>query len=63
MRKALSVLLLIVLLAPAALAQSDEVVTIRVWGGWGHFRETTFQRVVRSVRRRPIPTFASSSSK
>ena len=46
MRKALSVLLLIVLLAPAALAQSDEVVTIRVWGGWGHFRETTFQRVV-----------------
>src|SRR5690554_1672815 len=46
MRTALKVLLVIALLSAPIMAQENDVVTIRIWGGWGHFRETTFERVV-----------------
>lgn len=46
MRTGLKVVLIIALLSVPILAQEDDVVTIRIWGGWGHFRETTFERVI-----------------
>lgn len=46
MRSRLSILLFVALLSVPMMAQESDVVTIRVWGGWGHFRETTFETVV-----------------
>jgi len=49
MRLLVVIAIIATLLMPAAVsAQSatDDVVTIRVWGGWGHFRETTLLKIV-----------------
>jgi len=53
-RKWLAITVALFLLVPAAaLAQgaSNDPVTIRIWGGWGHFRETTFLKVVEAFEK------------